>query len=483
MTQDLHDVAVVAKDARTAYEESLHLLSELSPAEADAARSDTLREIAAALERLEHEIKAANERDVEEATLLAKQGKLSKQMVSRLDLFAKPGKWDSMVKGVRDVAKLASPLDICTRATRLAEGQEGAGGALDMYSVTCPIGVLLCIFEARPEVIVNIASLAVKSGNAAILKGGKESRRTAAVLARCIAEALSRSVLPLNLVQMVNTREEIQHLVKMDEFIDLVVPRGSKELVLSIQNETRIPVLGHADGLCSAYVHSDAPHALACALVLDSKLDYPSACNAIETLLVHKDHLTSGLWKELAIALLTKGVRLHCDARSLEVVRNEVLPTHDVASLVEAATKADYKTEYLDLELAVRVTDHVEAAVDHINRNGSGHTDIIICAPCSGAKKSMSAAAIFTRSLSSSSVFVNASSRFADGFRFGFGAEVGISTARTHARGPVGLDGLVTYKYIVKGDGDVAHTVGAFAPGENARAWAHTPIEKVYPSV
>ena len=219
------------------------------------------------------------------------------------------------------------------------------------------------------------------------------------------------------------------------------------------------------------------------------QIDYPSACNAIETLLVHRHHLESGLWATLARALISASVRLHCDADSRACLERE-LPAEQVQKFVVPVKEEDYDTEFLDLDLAVRVVDSVEQAVDHINAHGSGHTDIILCAPLSeqppakvAGSACESAAYIFTRSLSSSSVFVNASSRFADGFRFGFGTEVGISTGRTHARGPVGLEGLVTYKYVLRGAGQGPQTAGAFSSGANARTWAHRPLEQTYPTL
>lgn len=471
------DARDIARQARFAFDAAQKSLSGRGSEKADAARNAALHEIRAELESARDEIRTANQKDVDEANALVAQGKLSKQLVSRLDLFAKAGKWESMLQGVADVAQLTSPLDVCTSASRLA-APAGEAGALDLYRVTCPIGVLLCIFEARPEVIVNIASLAIKSGNAAILKGGKESKHSAAVLSDCIARALARSELPEHLVQTVQTRDEIQTLLHEERYIDLVIPRGSNALVKSIQREARMPVMGHADGICAAYVHEDAAPELTIGTLLDSKLDYPSACNALETLLLHRSHLASGLWKAIASALLQKNVHLHCDQDALAAL-GDFQAEH--ASLLSAATLEDFDMEFLDLDLAVRVVDSVEEAIDHINEHGSGHTDVILTAPLSDAPNA--AAETFARSLSSSSVFVNASTRFADGFRYGFGTEVGISTGRTHARGPVGLDGLVIYKYVLRGAGSGAHTAASFAPGDAPRPWAHTPIEKVYPTL
>lgn len=395
-------------------------------------------------------------------------GKLTSSLVSRLDLFSKPGKWESMLEGVSEVGRLPSPLEVCTYARRLADANPQTGaGALDLYRVTCPIGVLLCIFEARPEVIVNIASLAIKSGNAAILKGGKESRLTAAVMSRVLAQALSTTELPADLIQTVETRQDVADLLHQDRYIDLVIPRGSNELVRSIQIEARMPVMGHADGLCAIYIHDDAEVKGTIGSVLDAKLDYPAACNAVETLLVHSSQVDT-LWPQLASALIEKKVTLKCDSKS-----KAALPP---SPLVQDASQADYDTEFLDTTLAVKIVSGVEEAIDHINTHGSHHTDAIFCA----ATEQHPAAALFTRSLSSANIFVNASTRFADGFRYGFGTEVGISTGRTHARGPVGLEGLVIYKYIAKAVG--AAGVQAAGDFNQGRQWSHKDIEKIYPS-
>lgn len=474
----------IARRARGAYDAVQKMAAGAGAHAGNAMRTAALEHIRAGLAARRAEIAAANAQDVAEAV----RGGVSAPLVARLDLFARADKWDAMLQGVADVAALPSPLDVCRRASRLAEAApDAAAGALDLYQVTCPIGVLLCIFEARPEVVVNIASLAIKSGNAAILKGGRESRRTAAVLAGVVRDALARAALPAHLVQTVETRDEVHALLHEDRYIDLVVPRGSSALVRSIQREARMPVMGHADGLCAAYIHADAPAALVVPTVLDAKTDYPSACNAVETLLVHRAHLApGGAWAPLVRALVAAGVTLFLDDALLAAARAAVPDAGGgsgagAAARLERAEPAHFATEFLDLALAARVVDSVDEAIDHINTHGSGHTDIILCAPHEPGSDAHPAAEAFTRALSSASVFVNASSRFADGFRFGFGAEVGISTGRTHARGPVGLDGLVTYKYVLRGAGG-PHTAGAFA-GAHARAWAHTPLEPRYPGL
>ena len=273
----MNNATLIARRARAAYDDAQKALSGLGATAADTARVQALDLIRSGLEARQSEIRDANRRDVAEAAELAERGQLSRQLVARLDLFSKPGKWESMLQGVSDVAALPSPLDICRRASRLAEADAGgparpAAGCLDLYQVTCPIGVLLCIFEARPEGIINIASLAIKSGNAAILKGGKESRHTAAVLSAVLEDALEKSVLPRFLVQTVETREEIQALLHEEDNIDLVIPRGSNALVKNIQREARMPVMGHADGLCSAYIHDDACPSTVVPTILDAKV-------------------------------------------------------------------------------------------------------------------------------------------------------------------------------------------------------------------
>ncbi|EPQ29877.1 uncharacterized protein PFL1_02550 [Pseudozyma flocculosa PF-1] len=504
------DAEQIARRAKHAFEEAQQRLTQ--GAAADQARSAALEQIRAHLQDARDEIEAANKEDMRLANEQVAAGNLSASLASRLDLFSKPGKWESMLQGVSDVAALPSPLDVCTYAKRLAE-PTSKSGALDLYRLTCPIGVLLCIFEARPEVIINIASLAIKSGNAAILKGGKESKHTAAVMAKVVAAALATTPLPSDLVQTVETRGDVAALLHQDRYVDLVIPRGSNELVRSIQREARMPVMGHADGLCAGYVHEDAEVEMTVATVIDAKTDYPAACNALETLLLHRSHLTSGLWTTLSSALLQVGVTLHCDAESLPVASQSLslLPSSSSSSSsakvgkVVAATAEDFDTEFLDLDLAIKVVSDVDEAIRHINEHGSHHTDIILCRPldadahttynptpgAQGASGEMAspvehpAAKKFTQSLSSANVFVNASSRFADGFRYGFGTEVGISTGRTHARGPVGLEGLVIYKYVVKAQGRGPQTAAEFngAPqdGGEKREWAHNDIEMRYP--
>ncbi|KAJ9478673.1 Gamma-glutamyl phosphate reductase [Pseudozyma hubeiensis] len=464
----------VARRARAAFESSSQLLS--TSTSADSTRSSALLSIRRALESSKSAIQSANALDMEAASTLVAQGKLSASLAARLDLFSKPGKWQSLLDGVSDVAALASPLDHVQWAKRLAE-ETDTQGAIDLYRITCPIGVLLCIFEARPEVVVNIASLAIKSGNAAILKGGKESKHTASVLSSIISAALAEVGLPADLIQTVETRSDIQSLLHLEEYIDLVIPRGSNELVKAIQRDARMPVMGHADGLCIGYVHEDAELDMVVGTVVDSKTDYAAACNALETLLVNEKLLTKEFLVPLVQALVSAGVELRMDETSLSKL-NELEPSLLSKGKIHPAQPSDFHTEFLDLTLAIATVPSLDHAIHHITTHSSGHTDLILTSPSTPNP----AAEKFVKSINSANVFVNISTRFADGFRFGLGTEVGISTGKTHARGPVGLDGLVIYKYVAKSG---AGKAGAQRAGEfnEGRKWCHTDIEATYPTL
>lgn len=321
-----------------------------------------------------------------------------------------------------------------------------------------PIGVLLIIFEARPEVIANIASLAIKSGNAAILKGGKESTESFKAISTVISKALSTTLVPNDVLQLVTTRDAIKPLLKLDHYIDLVIPRGGNELVRSVKEGTQIPVLGHADGLCSIYLRADYPPDMAVKVIVDAKTSYTAACNAVETLLVDEDALSTVL-PSVASALLTKGVALRCDATSKAALQSK-LDKH-VAVTLQDATEEDYKTEFLDLILAIKTIPKaataltaVDTAISHINEYGSHHTDAILTQDSAIARH-------FQDAVDSAGVFWNTSTRMADGQRFGFGTEVGISTNKIHARGPVGLEGLTIYRWRIDGQGQVSTEYGS----------------------
>ncbi|RIA94770.1 gamma-glutamyl phosphate reductase [Glomus cerebriforme] len=370
----------------------------------------------------------------------------------RLDL-EKGDKFDTMLKGVSDIDQLPDPTGQITYSSKLDEG-------LELYRVTCPVGVLLVIFEARPEVVVNISSLAIKSGNAVILKGGKESILSLVALSTAIQSALTDTAIPPDTIQLVETREEIKALLDLDKYIDLVIPRGSNSLVKYIQSNTRIPVLGHADGLCSVYVDKDADLDKAVRVVVDSKINYPAACNAAETLLVDRSILSTH-FIPITTALQNANVQLYLDSESLSH-----LPSRD-SSLIKECVTEDFDTEFLDLKIAVKVVDGVEEAIQHINSHGSKHTDAIVTENEQVAKR-------FMQGVDAAGVYWNASTRFADGFRYGFGAEVGVSTNKTHARGPVGLEGLVIYKYKLCGNG---HIVGEFGEGSGKKKYLHEKID------
>lgn len=435
------DVRLIAQRARAA---SLQL--QYVPTERKNAALAAIKDRLAARRQ---DIIAANLKDQEAARAAVADGKLSSALYKRLDLNGPDGsKFESLLQGLDDVTRLDDPAGKVTLATRLDDG-------LDIYRVTCPVGVICIIFEARPECCVQISSLCLKSGNAVILKGGKEAAHSNAILVETIREALaSVPDMPVDCVQLISSREAVSTLLALDEYVDLVIPRGSNSLVRYVQSNTRIPVLGHADGLCAVYVdeHADADKAVH--VVVDAKTNYPAACNAAETLLVHRS-LLSTLLPRLGEALAKAGVQLRADA--------ECLP-HLPPQTTRAAADEDFHTEFLDLTLAVKAVGSVEEAVEHINTHGSRHTDAIV-------SEDARAAELFMARVDSANVYHNASTRFADGFRYGFGAEIGVSTNKTHARGPVGLEGLMIYKYRLHGSGQGA---GDYGPGK--RAYKHEPI-------
>ncbi|KAK1750599.1 Aldehyde/histidinol dehydrogenase [Echria macrotheca] len=434
-------------DAAQAAKSASHILQTL-PA---SARNDALTLIHDGLAAAKDDILAANARDLDLARQAAADGRLSQSLVSRLDL-GKKGKWEDMLKGILDVRDLEDPVGRVTLRTLLDDG-------LELERVTCPIGVLLIIFEARPEVIANIASLAVKSGNAAILKGGKESTESFVAISRVISQALERSQVPNAAIQLVTTRDVIPELLALDRYIDLVIPRGSNDLVRYIKSNTKIPVLGHADGLCSIYVEASADVTKAVDVIVDAKTSYPAACNALETILIQESALGT-IFPKVAGALFGKGVELRCDARS-KAALEQALP--DIGAIVVDAQDSDYDTEFLALIVAVKVVSGLDEAILHINTHGSHHTDAVVTEDKENAERFMAA-------VDSAGVYWNASTRFADGMRYGFGTEVGISTNKIHSRGPVGLEGLMIYKYKIRGGG---HVTAVYGEGEGRKRFKH----------
>lgn len=447
-------------------------------------RNEALTAMHAALLANKEAILAANARDMTRAAQASQSGNLNQSVLKRLDL-SRSGKYDDMLSGILDVRRLDDPIGKVDLRTRLDDG-------LELERVSCSIGVLLIIFEARPEVIANIAALAIKSGNAAILKGGKESSDSFEAIAKVIGAALEATKVPNAAVQLVKTRDVIDQLLDLDRYIDLVIPRGGNELVRYVKEHTKIPVLGHADGLCSVYLHRDADKDIAVKVAVDAKCDYPAACNAAETLLVHEQVLSTVL-PAVAQVLLAKGVSLRCDEKSKAALRASLPPSS--AALVQDATDEDYNTEFLDLTMAVKTVPAASSssnvngealtngqaaahsqdstgedddgslalAIAHINTHGSKHTDCIVTSSSAAAEEFMSA-------VDSAGVYWNASTRFADGMRYGFGTEVGISTNKIHSRGPVGLEGLTIYKYKLRGHGQ---TAGEYGEGSGKRRYKH----------
>jgi glutamate-5-semialdehyde dehydrogenase len=403
-----------------------------------------------ALAQGKEEVLAANAKDLESANKAAEGGTLSASLVKRLDL-GKPGKYEDMLQGILDVKELEDPINKTTARTLLDDD-------LTLSRITCPIGVLLIIFEARPEVIANISALAIKSGNAAILKGGRESSNSFAAIALIISKALASTAVPSDCLQLVQTHDVIADLLKLDTYIDLCIPRGGNKLVRYVKDTTTIPVLGHADGICCTYLCGDYPADKATKIIVDAKTSYPAGCNSTEQLLVDESALTTAL-PTVAEALLQKGVSLRCDPSSLFALKSK-LDSHS-ATLLQPASPEDFDTEFLDYVLAIKTVSSVSDAITHINKHSSHHTDAILTLNSATANQFLSA-------VDSSSVYWNTSTRMADGQRYGFGTEVGISTNKIHSRGPVGLEGLTIYKWVIVGDAQVSADYGA-----GGKKWRH----------
>ena len=383
-------------------------------------RNQALRDMAGALDHHRAELIAANQEDMR----AAREDQLAAPLMSRLELSDK--KIDQLIDGLDALIHLPDPLNRMLLARELTPG-------LNLYRVSCPIGVLGIVFESRPDALVQIASLALKSGNAVLLKGGREAARTNAALFRALDGAVRGAGMPAGWAGLLQTREDVTAMLALEEDIDLLIPRGSNAFVRYIMEHTHIPVMGHAEGLCHTYVDADADVDMAVRVTVDAKTQAYAVCNATETLLVH-EKIAPVFLPAVADALREKGVRLLGDEATQALIA------------CEPATEADWATEYLAPILSIKVVSGVEEAVAHINRYGSHHTDAIIT-------QNEERQRYFTGHVDSAGVYVNCSTRFADGYRYGFGAEVGISTSRLHARGPVGLEGLCTYKYILRGSG------------------------------
>lgn len=375
-------------------------------------RNKALLKIADELEACKDEIFEANKADLDASTKFVEWGEMPKSVFNRLKLDN--NKMRDMIQGIRDVAQLPDPINRKLLVRELDKD-------LILYKISCPIGVLGIIFEARPDVIAQISALAIKSANAVILKGGKEAKNTNKKIYEVITKALAKvKKFPKNVIQQVYTREDVGKMLDCDKYINLVIPRGGNSLVKFIKENTKIPVLGHADGICHIFVDESADLEMAEKIIIDAKTQYPSACNSVETLLIHGNFP----YKEKLLAAL-----------QLAEIKLNFKPDN-------------WAFEYGDKILAFKYVDTIEEAIQHINTYGSGHTDCIITRDAANGEK-------FMNKVDSAGVYMNASTRFADGFRYGFGAEVGISTNKTHARGPVGLEGLTIYKYKLIGSGQI----------------------------
>lgn len=394
------------------------------------ARNAALEQIALALEAHREEIFAANAQDLAAADENGVTGATRKRL--KFD----DGKLRDCISGLRQLETLADPLNKITLARELDEN-------LTLYRATVPIGVIGVIFEARPDALVQIASLCVKSGNCAILKGGKETANTNRVLFNLIKDAVIRAGLPESCLLQAEAHSEIDELLACDQDVDLLIPRGSNKFVRYIMENTKIPVMGHSSGICHVYADKACDQEKALPIIVDAKTQYAAACNAMETLLIDRA-IASAFLTKAAAALAVAGVTLRGTEEAAQIVSMDVMGEDEFA------------TEYGDLICSVKLVDGVEEAIRHINTYGSHHTDAILT-------EDAATAALFLQMVDSAGVYHNCSTRFADGFRYGFGAEVGISTGKIHARGPVGLEGLVTYKYKLFGQGQI---VADYASGE-----------------
>lgn len=382
-----------------------------------------LLEIAKNIEKRKNEIFEANNKDLENAKELLNNKKISLSMFNRLKLD--DNKMIDIISGIKDVIKLEEPINKILTETELDDN-------LILKKVSCPIGLIAVIFEARPDVISQISSLCIKSSNAVILKGGSEGENTNKIIFEIINQVLSDiKEFPKNSVNLVFSREDIKNILSMDKYIDLIIPRGSNDLVQYIKANTNIPVLGHADGICHLYIDESANIENALKICLDSKAQYPSACNSVETILINKN-IANEFLKELYSLFKENEIKINGDEEVKKI-------------LYDIGIVKDWHKEYGDKEVSLKIVDNVEEAYKHINKYSSHHTDSIISENKENIEK-------FMTFVDSANVYSNVSTRFSDGFRYGFGAEVGISTNKTHARGPVGLEGLTIYKYKLFGN-------------------------------
>ncbi len=388
----------------------------------DDTRKKALESMAEAIVGRRSEIEKANKEDI----AAAENDGISESLLHRLRFS--DDKISSAVKGLEELESLPDPIG------KIREMRELDSGFV-LKKVSFPIGVIAMIFEARPDALVQIAGLALRSGNAVVLKGGREAERSNRVLVEIIREA-TEDIVGADWILGIESHADVDKLLTMEKDIDLIIPRGSNRFVRYVMDHTHIPVIGHSDGICSVFIDSSADVDMAVRIAADSKTQYPAACNAAETFLIHRD-IAERFLPEFGKAMKEKGVVIHGDEITRKYIPDAL-----------AATEDDYHTEYLSLECAVKVVSSIDEAIEHIAEHGSHHTDAIVT-------ESEESKNLFFSSVDSADVFANCSTRFADGFRFGLGAEVGISTSKIHARGPVGLDGLMTTKWLLSGNGEI----------------------------
>jgi len=403
-------------------------------------KNAALAQIAEALKGRSEEIIAANEKDLR----LAEKNRVARPLIKRLKFDE--GKIADVCAGIESLIKLDDPVGKKLSATELDKG-------LNLYKVSSPIGVIGVVFESRPDALVQISTLCLKSGNAVLLKGGSEAANTNKILAKVIAETTKRVGLPDGWLQLLETRQHVAEMLKMDDYIDLVIPRGSNEFVRYIMNHTNIPVLGHADGICHVYIDGAADIDMAVKIAVDSKCQYAAVCNAEETLLVDSK-IAKEFLPKIKAALEERNVELRGCKKTRTIIK------------VKPAAEKDWRTEYLDYILSIKVVDGVDEAIEHINDYGSHHTDAIVTQDKATAER-------FLDLVDSAGVFWNCSTRFSDGYRYGLGAEIGISTTKIHARGPVGLEGLVIYKWKLIGSGQI---VADYAEGK--KKFTHKTLDR-----
>ncbi|WP_053984933.1 glutamate-5-semialdehyde dehydrogenase [Niameybacter massiliensis] len=393
------------------------------------AKRKALVAVQEALKANKEAIFAANQKDIE----VSEAQNIAMPVLKRLRFDE--GKLQDVLDGIESLVHMEEPVGKVQMQTELDEG-------LILTRISCPIGVIGVIFESRPDALVQISSLCLKSGNSVLLKGGSEAKETNKILFEIIKKASEEAGMPQGWITLMETREEVSEILKMHNYIDLLIPRGSNEFVQYIMKNSDIPVMGHADGICHSYVDKAADLELAVKVVTDSKTQYVSVCNALETLLVH-EAVASEFLPRLKASLEDKGATIKACEKTRAIIE------------CEEATDEDWQTEYLDYILSIKIVSSLEEAINHINTYGSGHTDCIVSTDEEAVKK-------FMMLVDSGNVFCNVSTRFSDGFRYGFGAEVGVSTSKIHARGPVGIEGLLIYKYKLMGHG---HIVGDYASG------------------